>query len=237
MIDKNYLVSAAKECGLEIDSVTAQKFDTYAEMLVEFNKSINLTSITEPFDIVTKHFLDCISPTVMLNIPQFAKIIDVGTGAGFPGIPLKLVREDLNLTLLDSLDKRLKVLKSITAEIGISAEFVHSRAEEASRQKAHREKYDIAVSRAVARLDKLCEYCLPYVKVGGMFYAFKGPLAKEELYEAENAIKLLGGQCEEIIQYPIFGTDLTHCIVAVKKRSATPAKYPRQSAKIAQKPL
>lgn len=233
MIDKDFLLANAS--GLSASA--AEKFDTYAKMLVEFNKNINLTSITEPFDIVTKHFLDSIAPIESLEIPQNARLIDVGTGAGFPGIPLKLAREDINLTLLDSLDKRIKVLKSICLEIDVSAEFIHGRAEEVSRQKNHREQYDVAVSRAVARLDKLCEYCLPYVLVGGMFYAFKGPLAEEELKEAENAIKILGGKCEKIIQYDISGTDLTHCIVAIRKISPTNPKYPRQSAKIAQKPL
>ncbi len=232
MIDKAFLTENGNICA-----TAADKFDKYAEMLVEFNKNINLTSITEPFDIVTKHFLDSIAPIKSLNIPQNAKLIDVGTGAGFPGIPLKLAREDINLTLLDSLDKRIRVLKSICSEIGISAEFIHGRAEEIARQKNYREKYDIAVSRAVARLPKLCEYCLPFVKLGGMFYAFKGPLAEEEIKEAENAIRLLGGRCEKIIQYEISGTDLTHCIVAISKASPTNPKYPRQSARINEKPL
>lgn len=233
MIDKSFLLSSANGMDLTV----AEKFDKYAEMLVGFNKSINLTSITEPFDIVTKHFLDCIAPLEKLKIAKNASVIDIGTGAGFPGIPLKLVREDIELTLLDSLDKRLRVLKSITDEIDIEVQLIHGRAEEIARQKNHREKYDIAVSRAVARLDKLCEYCLPFIKTGGRFYAFKGPLAEEELTEAGNAIKLLGGGRAKVIRYDIAGTDLTHCVVEIEKIGETPKKYPRQSAKINQKPL
>lgn len=237
MIDKELLINLAKKSNIEITNEQAEKFDLYAEMLVETNKSINLTAITEPREIVTKHFLDSILPLTELDIKQNARVIDVGTGAGFPGIPMKILRPDLDLILLDSLQKRVKVLEGFCEKLGLEkVTFIHGRAEEVSRT-ALRESCDVAVSRAVARLNKLCEYCMPFVKCGGIFAALKGPTAKEETAEASRAVSILGGELLPIISVNIPDTDLSHTLVRVKKTSNTTDKYPRQSNKISAKPL
>lgn len=237
MIDKELLINLAKKSGIEITNEQAEKFDLYAEMLVETNKSVNLTAITEPRDIVTKHFLDSILPLTELDIKENARVIDVGTGAGFPGIPMKILRLDLDLVLLDSLQKRVKVLEDFCEKLGLEkVTFIHGRAEEVART-ALRESCDVAVSRAVARLNKLTEYCLPFVKRGGIFAALKGPTANEETVEAGRAVSILGGELLPIISVNIPDTDLSHTLVRVKKVANTPDKYPRQSNKISGKPL
>lgn len=237
MIDKKLLINLAKRSGIEITETQAEKFDLYAELLVETNKNINLTAITEPTDIVTKHFLDSILPLTELDIPEGARVIDVGTGAGFPGIPMKILRPDIELILLDSLQKRVKVLETFCERLSLTnVRCIHARAEEASRTKL-RESCDFAVSRAVARLNKLVEFCLPFVKVGGSFAALKGPTANEEAAEAGRAVSILGGELLPVRSVLIPGTDLSHTLVTVDKIAPTPPKYPRQSNKISAKPL
>ncbi len=237
MIDTQALIDKAAVAGLTLDKATADKFDLYAKMLVEKNEQVNLTAITDPDGILNKHFLDSILPLAELDIPQGAAVIDVGTGAGFPGIPMKLLRPDLQLTLLDSLQKRVTVLEEFCEALGLTdVRCIHGRAEEAGKGTL-REGFDLVTSRAVARMNKLCEYCLPLVKVGGVFAALKGPTAAEENDEAARAVAMLGGRLKPLKQVTIPGTDLSHVLAAVDKVSPTPAKYPRASGKIAAKPL
>lgn len=237
MIDKQKLIQKAAKAGLTIDAATADRFDRYAYMLVEKNKQVNLTAITDPEGILNKHFLDSILPLSELDLPIGAKVIDVGTGAGFPGIPMKLLRPDLDLILLDSLQKRVMVLEGFCKELGLTDVCcLHGRAEEAGRGEL-RETFDLVTSRAVARMNKLCEYCLPLVKPGGVFAALKGPTAAEENDEAARAVSILGGKLRPLIQVNIPDTDLSHVLAVVEKVSPTPDKYPRGGGKIAAKPL
>ncbi len=238
MIDQQALAAAAAAAGLTLPEAAASQLDRYADLLVEWNEKINLTAITDPDGILRRHFLDCLLPLPALALPQGAAVIDVGTGAGFPGLPLCFARPDLRLTLLDSLAKRLRVLEEIVRETGVQdrVTLVHARAEEAGRGPM-REQFDAAVSRAVAPLARLAEYCLPFVRPGGALFAYKGPAAGEELAEAARAIRLLGGEAADCLPYAIPGTDLRHTVVVLRKVSPTPAAYPRQSAKIQQKPL
>lgn len=233
---KNLVKTECKKIGIELSDIQAEQFERYYELLIEWNEKINLTRITDREEVALKHFADSLTLVKHYEIKQNAKVIDVGTGAGFPGIPLKIIRPDISLTLLDSLNKRLNFLSTVCAEIGIEAELVHSRAEDDGRNPNLRESFDLAVSRAVARLNVLSEYCLPFVKVGGAFAAMKGPDAEEEIKEAENAVKILGGK---IIKSDFFelGSAGGRTIVIAEKLSKTPKAYPRQSSKIKSKPL
>lgn len=232
---KDLLNKEVAEIGIELTGVQLEQFESYYNLLIDWNKKINLTRITEPGEVVTKHFVDSLTLLKYCEIPNGAKVIDIGTGAGFPGIPLKIARPDIELTLLDSLNKRLNFLNEACDKTDISAELVHSRAEDGAKEPNLREKYDIAVSRAVARLNVLSEYCLPYVKVGGAFISMKGPELTEELNEAEKAIKTLGGNLSAVNEFELKGSGRT--IVEVKKEKNTPKTYPRQSGKIKAKPL
>ena len=207
----------------------------YADMLVEKNKVMNLTAITEPSDIATLHFLDC---AALLPLADWAdkSVADVGTGAGFPGMPLRILEPSIQLTLLDSLNKRIDFLKEVCADLGLDdVNCVHGRAEEFAA--AHRESYDIVTSRAVANLQMLCELCLPLVKEGGYFLSMKAVDSDQELKLAYTAIKTLGGQVEQVKDYTIPGTDVVHRLIFIKKVGPTPKKYPRAFAKIKKAPL
>ena len=208
--------------GLSPDSDLAEKCIKYYNIMIERNKVVNLTRITEPHDVVTKHFLDSLTPLLTDHVGN--KVIDVGTGAGFPGLVMKCARPDMELTLLDSLNKRITFLKDAAHEIGIEngIEFLHSRAEDAGLSVKYREKFDTAVSRAVANMRTLSEWCLPLVRVGGYFLALKGPLAQEELDDAMSAISVLGGEVEGIFTADIPFTELRHKIIIVKKVRPTP---------------
>lgn len=236
MIDKSLLISQAAELGVEIDDEAADRFDKYAQMLVETNKTLNLTAITEPDEIVSKHFVDCLSVFKFVDFPEGAKVIDVGTGAGFPGVVLLIARPDLNITLLDSTKKRLSFVESVVRELRLTADIVHMRAEEAGKAGSYRERYDIALARAVANMQTLSEYCLPFVKTGGVFAAMKGAKAAQELAAAQGAVRKLGGEIikSEEFTLPVCGE---RTILKVKKISQTPPKYPRPSAQISKKPL
>ena len=233
---KDLLIEGASKLDIALNETKANQFMTFMDMLTETNKSLNLTAITEPEEIITKHFLD--SLTACSFIPESASVIDVGCGAGFPGLPVKIAREDISLTLLDSLNKRLAFIESVLKSTGISgANCVHARAEDGGRDKTHREKYDIALSRAVANMAVLSEYCLPYVKTGGLFLALKGPAAPEELKNAEKAIKTLGGEIAEVSEVTVPFTDLLHKIVVVKKVKPCPKEYPRKAGTPSKKPI
>ncbi len=234
MINKDLLRDYCSEIGVELDEKALNGFDFYANTLVETNKVMNLTAITEPDEIVVKHFVDSLEFLRFVDIPKGAKIIDVGTGAGFPGLPLLLAREDLKLTLLDSLKKRIDFLESVVCGCGKEAQLIHSRAEDAGQNKVLRETFDFATARAVAPLNVLAEYCLPFVKEGGYFVALKG--SEDETEGAKNAVSLLGGRFEDIVSYKLPNGD-QRTIVIIKKISQIPTIYPRKPKKITSTPL
>ncbi len=236
MIDRKLLAESAAAYALpQITTAQLEQFYSYADLLLEWNQKMNLTAITEPREIVLKHFLDSIIPLAHFDMQKDSSIIDVGTGAGFPSIPMKIVRPDLKLTLLDSLKKRLTFLEAVCGELSLDAEYVHARAEEAGRTRL-RQSFDVVTARAVAHLSKLCEYCLPLCKMGGSFVALKGADIEQELSSVGGAIKLLGGEIADCITYSLPDGDRRNLIV-IKKISQTPPKYPRQFSKIAKSPL
>lgn len=220
--------------GFEITEERYAQFLAYAEVLVEWNEKMNLTGITDPDGIAVKHFLDSILPLKFLDIPDKEKIIDVGTGAGFPGVPVKIYRPDVKLTLLDSLNKRINFLSSACGKANVEAKFVHARAEEGGRNSSYREKFGAAFARAVAAMPVLAEYCLPFVKVGGVFAAMKGP--NENYREGENAVKLLGGEIADVKEYGLPSGD-RRVLIIVQKIALTAEKYPRNSGQISKKNL
>lgn len=225
---QNMIKDGALQLGISITEKMTESLVRYNNILIERNKQVNLTRITEPCDVVTKHFLDSLTPILTDKI--HGNVIDVGTGAGFPGLVLKCAVPDINLTLLDSLNKRITFLRDAAEEMGISdgISFIHSRAEDAGLSTVHREKYDVAVSRAVANMRTLAEWCLPLVKKGGYLLALKGPLAESELTDAEPAIKTLGGKVEDVFAAEIPFTELEHKIIIIHKTSATPKIFPRK---------
>lgn len=236
MIPKEFFARAAGEFGFELSQNQLDQFETYADYLVEWNQKINLTAITDLEEICIKHFLDSLLLLKAVEVTEGASLIDVGTGAGFPSVPCKIVRPDLSLTLLDSLNKRVQFLSGLSEILGQQNSCVHARAEEGGKNPQYREQYDFATARAVARLRELSEYCLPFVKVGGYFAALKGYEIEEELEEAKKAIRLLGGKIEAVQKFVLPG-DNKRAIVIIKKISQTPTKYPRISAKIKKQPL
>lgn len=224
------------ENGISISEEQIQSFEEYSRLLVEWNKKMNLTAITEQDDMAVKHFIDSISVLKYADIKENASVTDIGTGAGFPGIPLKIMRRDIELTLLDSLNKRLVFLEEVCKALKIKAALVHLRAEEGGSKPQYREAYDVAVSRAVANLPALCEYCLPYIRVGGTFIAMKGSDGERELAASENAICLLGGRYEKLESF-ILPDGSARTIITVRKEKPTPTGYPRRSTKINKNPL
>ena len=236
MIERDYLISLFNDAGVNYDENQIARFETYANMLVEWNEKMNLTAITAPVGIAQKHFLDRALLLKKVEIKENAKVIDVGPGAGFPSVPCAILRVDMKLTLLDSLNKRITFLTELCKALEIPVKCIHARAEEGGRQAELREKYDVATARAVAHLRELSEYCLPFVKVGGIFAALKGPDLEQELNEAKNAIKQLGGKIERVEEYALPDGD-RRTLVVIKKISQTPTKFPRPSAKIKKNPL
>ena len=227
------LQTGLTQMGLPTEGIPALM--RYAELLVEKNKVMNLTAITEPHDIATLHFLDSVAMLTLADL-KGKKMADVGTGAGFPGMPLRIVEPSLRLTLLDSLNKRIDFLKEVCEDLGLNdVECIHGRAEEFAA--SHREDYDVVTSRAVANLQMLSELCLPLVKVGGYFLSMKAVDSEQEVNDAKNAIKTLGGQIEKVVDYAIPGTDVQHRLIFIKKIKETPKKYPRAFAKIKKNPL
>ena len=212
----------------------AEKLEIYAQRLIQYNEKVNLTAITKPEEIATKHFLDCAACAYL--IPEGAYCADIGTGAGFPGLPLRIAEPSLELTLLDSLNKRVDFLRETCAKLGFEdVTCIHARAEETPAEL--RGAYDIAVSRAVARLNTLCELCLPFLKVGGVFIAMKGPECAQEVSEARGAMHILGAELRNTIKYTIPGTDVSHAAVIIEKVKPTHPMYPRKWAQIKKRPL
>ena len=232
---KASLISAVAAFDLALTPEQAEQFNTYADLLVEWNKVMNLTAITEPEEIVTKHFVDSLLLCKAFDVPENASLIDVGTGAGFPGLPVKIFRPDVRLTLLDSLQKRLNFLEAVSTAAGCESKRIHARAEDAGREPALREGYDIACARAVAAMPNLCEYCLPFVKKGGVFIAMKGPGLDEELVAAEKALRILGGKIESTHSFTLpDGSERK--IAVIRKTKPTPPNYPRPAAKMKKQP-
>ena len=233
MIDFNIqkIVPLCEEFGLTLDDSAIKRLNAYGNLLLQWNEKINLTAITEPEEVLYKHFLDCLLFFKHVKVQPSARVIDVGTGAGFPGVVLKIARPDIKLTLLDGLNKRLNFLSEVLAELGLEADCVHMRAEDGGKARELREKFDIACARAVANLPVLCEYCAPFVKLGGQFVAMKGEKAAEETVAAQNAYKLLGCEKPTIICEQLRENEARAFIIA-KKISQTPPKYPRISGKI-----
>ena len=236
MYNTSLLVSDAEKLGISLTDEQLSLFEKLSELLVEQNKTMNLTAITDPDGIAVKHFADSISALSACEFVEKAKVLDVGTGAGFPSIPLLIARPDLEMTMIDSTAKKLRYVASTVETLGLSARVLHTRAEEAGQSKEYRESFDIVCSRAVAALNVLCEYCLPFVKVGGVFLAMKAAKVQEEIADAKNAIKTLGGKIVAEKSFTLSdGGERT--IVVIKKISQVPSKYPRVSAQIAKKPL
>lgn len=234
---KDLLQNYIKDYKITLTENQYEQFQKYFELLVEWNEKMNLTAITDESGVALKHFADSLSLLNFVDIPQNSSLADVGTGAGFPGVVLKIARPDIKLTLIDSLNKRLVFLGEVCAQLGIEAELIHSRAEDGARDEKLRESFDFAVSRAVARMNVLSEYCLPYVKVGGAFCAMKGAQANEEFKESLNAINTLGGKLEKKYFFELPENGGERAIAVVRKVKNTPQKYPRQSGKIKAKAL
>ena len=228
-----------KEWNLELNETQLNQLEKYYEMLVEKNKVMNLTAITEYEDVLKKHFLDSLALSQVFDLKnKNAKLLDMGTGAGFPGIPLKIVFPELEVTLMDSLNKRIVFLQEVINELGLTnITAVHGRAEEAALKPEYREKYDFCVSRAVARLVSLAEFCLPFVKQGGCFVPYKSGEIKEELQEAKFALRELGGEYKTTKEYILPNSDISRTLILVNKVKQTPKKYPRAGGKPLKQPL
>lgn len=233
---KEKMQEKSKILGFDFSVEQISKFYKYMNMLIEWNEKINLTAIIEPNEIILKHFID--SLTIYKDIPNKSSVVDVGTGAGFPGIPLAIMNESLKVTLVDSLNKRLIFLQEVINELNLkNVELVHARAEEFGQNKKYREKFDISTSRAVANLSTLSEYLIPLVKKDGKVISMKAGGAQEEIKAAEKAIKTLGGKIDKIEEFNLPQTDIERTIILIKKEEHTPGKYPRKSGIPSKEPI
>ena len=231
--DYQYSKNLFKKYNLELSEDAYNKFAVYAGFLVEYNQNVNLTAITDGEEILVKHFLDSVLVCRYCDIPQNSSVIDVGTGAGFPSVPLKIFRPDIKITLLDSLNKRITFLQLLCQKLGIQADFIHGRAEDSGKNPLYREKFDVACARAVANLSVLSEFCLPFVRKDGIFISMKG--FSENIENARNSVEMLGGSLETPVDYSLENEGRR--IVRVIKISHTPTKFPRNSGQIKKKPL
>lgn len=232
----DFPIHLLEENGITLDDTAKSRFNIYANYLIEENEKMNLTAITEPEEVVIKHFLDCALFFKYCDLPIGVSLADIGSGAGLPAMVLGILRPDLKITMIDSLNKRVEFLNRLNQKLDLSHKAVHLRAEEAGNNPEFREAFDFVTARAVARMSVLSEYCLPLVKKGGKFIALKGPAAEEELRDAENAITILGGITENVFTYSLPSSD-ARSIIEIKKISQTPPKYPRLHTKISKKPL
>lgn len=236
MLNKELFYNTIKDYKINIDDEAYSRLDRYAEILVETNKQFNLTAITEPDDITVKHFADCLAIFNYADFQSGAKIIDVGTGAGFPGLVMLLCRPDLNVTFLDGTGKKLVFIEKVMESVGVTGNILHRRAEDAGQDINFREQFDFATARAVANLSALSEYCLPFVKEGGLFISMKSASSDNEITDAQNAIKTLGGEMLDNKMFDLV-ENTPRRIILIKKISQTPSKYPRASSKISKNPL
>lgn len=228
----------ASELGIELTEKQLQQFRQYYDMLIEKNKVMNLTAITEWEEVIDKHFIDSISLVKACDLSGEKYVLDLGCGAGFPGIPLKIAFPNLKIVLLDSLNKRILFLKDVIVELGLeNIEALHGRAEDYARKPEYREQFDYCVSRAVANLTTLSEYCIPYVKQGGSFISYKSGKVKEEIKEVKTALFLLGGKMDDMISFELPETDMERNFVIIKKEKKTPKKYPRKAGLPGKEPL
>lgn len=226
------------QLNIELSDHQIQQFLTYYDLLVEWNKVMNLTAITEYEEVIEKHFLDSLALIQVHDLRKKQTVIDVGTGAGFPGIPLKIAFPELEVVLLDSLNKRIKFLDEVIRTLGLeNITAVHARAEDSARQKEYREKFDLCVSRAVANLSTLSEYDLPFVKKDGSFISYKSGKIDEEVEQAKKAVKILGGSIDKVVKFSLLDTDLERSFVIIKKNGITQKKYPRKAGLPSKEPL
>lgn len=236
--DLTILENGCKELGIELNDVKKQQYITFYEYLIEKNKVMNLTGITEFNEVLTKHFLDSLSCTKAIDMDNIKTVMDIGTGAGFPGVPLKIAFPHLEACLLDSLKKRVNFLEESFDLLKLeNITAIHGRAEEFAKNKAYRENYDLCVSRAVSNLATLSEYCLPYVKTGGCFISYKSGKVKEEAEQAEKAIKILGGKIRDIVYFNLPDSEIERSLVVIEKIKNTPARYPRKAGTPLKEPL
>lgn len=227
-----------KELNIQINEIQKKQFDTFYSMLVEWNKVMNLTGITEYEEVIEKHFVDSLSIVNIFDLSEINTVIDVGTGAGFPGIPLKIAFPHLKITLLDSLNKRINFLDSVIDELKLDGIYtIHGRAEDFAKKDDYRERYDLCVSRAVANLSTLSEYCLPYIRVGGMFISYKSGDVDDEVLESKKAISILGGKLDNVVKFQLPGTDINRSFIKIEKIKNTGKKYPRKAGLPSKEPL
>ncbi len=224
--------------GVTLTDKQIEQFEKYYELLVEWNKVMNLTGITEFDEVMQKHFVDSVAAAKYAEMEKVNSLIDVGTGAGFPGIPLKIVYPHIQVTLLDSLNKRIKFLEEVVDNLGLTGiETVHGRAEDAAKKAEYREQFDLSVSRAVANLASLTEYCLPFVKVGGKFVSYKSVSVDEEITQSKKAVYVLGGEIEKVEKFNLPESDMERSLVIIEKKRSTPKKYPRKAGMPTKEPL
>lgn len=235
---KRFLQDKLEMISVEVDRKKIDQFNQFYDLIVEWNNVMNLTAITDYKDVVEKHFLDSLSIERILKLDDIKAVMDVGTGAGFPGMPLKIIYPELKITLLDSLNKRVKFLNEVIRQLELkNIDAIHGRAEDIGKNENYREKYDLCVSRAVANLATLSEYCMPFVRVGGVFVSYKSGDIDEEVLKSKKAISLFGGKIDEVVKFQLPGTDINRAFVKIKKIKGTPKKYPRKSGIPSKEPL
>lgn len=236
--DMNKFIKNCDDMGIKLSTEQLQQFTDYYDLLIEWNLFMNLTGITDFDEVLKKHFEDSLAIVKVISISEYQSVIDIGTGAGFPGIPLKIAFPHLNVVLLDSLGKRVKFLNHVIEKLGLkNIEAVHTRAEDFAKNVDNREKFDIAVSRAVANLSSLSEYCIPYVKSGGCFISYKSGKIEEELEQAKKAIHVLGGETEKVEKFTLAESDMERSLVVIRKIKPTSKKYPRKAGMPSREPI
>lgn len=237
-MDYQILEQKLGELGIKQDQNQLERFHKFYQLLIEWNKVMNLTGITEYEDVVEKHFVDSLSIIKAIDLSGIHTVIDVGTGAGFPGIPLKIAFPHLRVVLLDSLNKRIKFLDEVISQLGLTEiRTIHGRAEEYARKEEYREQFDLCVSRAVANLSTLSEYCLPYIQVGGIFVPYKSGEIDDEVEQSKKAVRILGGNIKDVMKFELPGTDIHRSFVLIHKEKHTQKKYPRKAGIPAKEPL
>lgn len=235
---RQLLQQASNELGINLSENQIEQFFLYKNLMLEWNEKINLTTITDEKEIILKHFIDCLSIGSVYDVKPNTKVIDVGTGAGFPGVPLKIAYPSIHLTLLDSLNKRVIFLEELKNKLDLKdTQCIHLRAENGGKNRLYREKYDLCVSRAVANLAILAEYCLPFVTIGGSFISLKGSDIEQELNSSKIAIKKLGGEVQSLNNIQIPYSTINHSIIIIKKFRQTPSQYPRKAGTVSKVPI